>query len=42
LTAGRRPFQCYRLNVKLETGEALVFRAFARQLHITVSVRKSP
>ena len=26
LTAGRRPFRCYRLNVELETGEALTFR----------------
>src|ERR1051326_1048730 len=35
LTAGRRPFRCYRLNVKLETDEALIYRASARQLHIS-------
>jgi len=40
LTAGRRPFRCYRLNVELETGEGLDisgFRASAPhfwQLHI--------
>src|SRR5215471_5318084 len=35
LTAGRRPFRCYRLNVKLETGEALISQASAHQLHIS-------
>jgi hypothetical protein len=35
LTAGRRPFRCYRLNVELETGEVLIFQASARQLHIS-------
>ena len=35
LTAGRRPFRCYRLNVELETGGALIFRASAHQLHIS-------
>jgi hypothetical protein len=32
LTAGRRPFRCYRLNVELQTGEALISQASARQL----------
>jgi hypothetical protein len=35
LTAGRRPFRCYLLNVELETVEALIFRASAQQLHIS-------